>query len=113
MGKWPRPFRWLALVAILVASGLWFGHSSPAGAQSRIDQDALSASDVEAVVRSAAEALDDPGLAVAVVDRTGRILGVYERPDAGPGAGDIAVSVARTGAFFSNDQAPLSSRTVR
>jgi len=27
--------------------------------------------------------------------------------------GDLAVSLARTGAFFSNDQAPLSSRTVR
>jgi uncharacterized protein GlcG (DUF336 family) len=29
------------------------------------------------------------------------------------GANDVAVALARTGAFFSNDQAPLSSRTVR
>jgi hypothetical protein len=28
-------------------------------------------------------------------------------------ANDFAVSLARTGAYFSNDQAPLSSRTVR
>jgi uncharacterized protein GlcG (DUF336 family) len=28
-------------------------------------------------------------------------------------ANDVAVALARTGAFFSNDQAPLSSRTVR
>ena len=28
-------------------------------------------------------------------------------------ADELAVSLARTGAFFSNDQAPLSSRTVR
>jgi hypothetical protein len=29
------------------------------------------------------------------------------------GAADAAVAPARTGAFFSHDQAPLSSRTVR
>src|SRR5262249_52281848 len=29
------------------------------------------------------------------------------------GDADLAVSLARTGAFFSNDEAPLSSRTVR
>src|SRR5271165_6029067 len=28
-------------------------------------------------------------------------------------ANDVAVALARTGALFSNDQAPLSSRTVR
>jgi len=28
-------------------------------------------------------------------------------------ANDVAVALARTGAFFSNDEAPLSSRTVR
>src|SRR5258707_9419863 len=28
-------------------------------------------------------------------------------------AKDVAVALARTGAFFSNDEAPLSSRTVR
>src|SRR5260370_29554869 len=28
-------------------------------------------------------------------------------------ANDVAVALARTGAFFSNDESPLSSRTVR
>jgi uncharacterized protein GlcG (DUF336 family) len=50
-------------------------------------------------------------------------LGVYRKPSAPSlvtgnfsaqvDANELAVSLARTGAFFSNDQAPLSSRTVR
>ncbi|MGA8143609.1 MAG: heme-binding protein [Candidatus Acidiferrales bacterium] len=62
-------------------------------------------------------------MAIAVVDRLGRILAVYKQPDTPPSlpgnfgapvpADELAVSLARTGAYFSNDQAPLSSRTVR
>src|SRR5256885_7903859 len=62
-------------------------------------------------------------MAVAVVDRAGFVLGVFRTqnaPAAAVGnfgqvqdANDVAVALARTGAFFSNDQAPLSSRTVR
>ena len=52
-------------------------------------------------------------LDVAVADRTGTILGVYVRPDAAADVPDVAASLARTAAFFSDDQAPLSSRTVR
>jgi len=62
-------------------------------------------------------------MVIAVVDRAGRILGVYRKPaapalatgnfDAQVDVNELAVSLARTGAFFSNDQAPLSSRTVR
>jgi uncharacterized protein GlcG (DUF336 family) len=73
----------------------------------------LTSEDVMAVVTTAAQALSDDSLAVAVSDRAGTILGVYARPGAGLSAQDTAVSLARTGAFFSNDQAPLSSRTVR
>ena len=50
-------------------------------------------------------------------------MGVFRKPNApatAPGnfgvpvnANDLAVSLARSGAFFSNNQAPLSSRTVR
>src|SRR4029077_2902375 len=58
-------------------------------------------------------ALDDPTLAAAVVDRAGQILAAYARPGAAARSADEAVSLARTGAFFSNDRAPLSSRTVR
>jgi uncharacterized protein GlcG (DUF336 family) len=62
-------------------------------------------------------------MVIAVVDRAGRVLGVYRKPAAPALAtgnfgaqvdsNELAVSLARTGAFFSNDQAPLSSRTVR
>jgi len=62
-------------------------------------------------------------MVVAVVDRAGFVLGIYRTQNA-PGtavgnfnttvdANDLAVALARTGAFFSNNQAPLSSRTVR
>jgi len=83
----------------------------------------LTQSDVSAIVQAAAEAVNSDTLVIAVVDRLGRILAVYKEPSA-PAlvqgnfsqmvpADDLAISLARTGAFFSNDQAPLSSRTVR
>src|SRR5438046_8874606 len=59
----------------------------------------------------------------AVTDREGQVLAVLRKPDAPAtvignfgvtvNANDFAVSLARTASFFSNDQAPLSSRTVR
>ena len=73
----------------------------------------LSAADAAAVIRAAVTALNDATLSAAVVDRTGQVLAAYARPGAAPRAPDEAVSLARTGAFFSNDHAPLSSRTVR
>jgi len=83
----------------------------------------LTQADVSAVVQAAATAAQSDTMAIAVVDRLGRILAVYKGPSAPaqvPGnfgamvpADDLAVSLARTGAFFSNNQAPLSSRTVR
>jgi uncharacterized protein GlcG (DUF336 family) len=73
----------------------------------------LTADDVRAVLTVAASALGNDTLSAAVVDRTGNILGVYTRPGADERSPDIAVSVARSGALFANDQAPLSSRTVR
>jgi uncharacterized protein GlcG (DUF336 family) len=73
----------------------------------------LNADDVRAVLTIAATALGDETLAAAVVDRTGNILGVYTRAGADERSPDVAVSLARAAALFSNDQAPLSSRTVR
>jgi uncharacterized protein GlcG (DUF336 family) len=73
----------------------------------------LAPSEVMAVLAAGASSLSDSTLAIAVVDRTGTILGIYRRPGAPATAADLAVSLARTGAFFANDQAPLSSRTVR
>ncbi len=85
-------------------------------------QTILTQDDVRSVVQQAAESVDTP-LVIAVTDRQGDILAIYRKagaPDQAVGnfsqsvdSGELAVALARTGAFFSNDQAPLSSRTVR
>jgi uncharacterized protein GlcG (DUF336 family) len=98
----------LALAVVLVAGTPVAVHAQ-AGGTAQI----LTAQDVAAIINTAAGALADDTLAVAVVDRAGTILGVYRRPGAAPRTPDIAVSLARTTAYFSNDQAPLASRTVR
>ena len=83
----------------------------------------LTAADVRAIIQRAAESIDATTMVIAVTDREGNVLGVFRKPDAPStflgnfgvslDANDLAVSLARTGAFFSNSQAPLSSRTVR
>ena len=92
----------------------------------------LTAQDAMDAVRTAATAISATNIIIAVVDRTGVPLAVYLGPTATAGdiitggivsnlyqggapvlATDYAVGLARTGAFFSNNQAPLSSRTVR
>ena len=73
----------------------------------------LSAAEVQAIVNAAASALNVNTATIAVVDRTGRALAVFRQPNANPANDDLALAVARTPAFFSNSQAPLSSRTVR
>lgn len=83
----------------------------------------LTAADVSSLVQSAAQAADPNTMVIAVVDRSGVVLGVYRKPAAHTLAtgnfsaqvdtNELAVSLARTAAFFSNNQAPLSSRTVR
>jgi len=82
----------------------------------------LTAADVATVVQNAVLAVDAP-MVVAVVDRPGNILAVFATPGAPTtaignfgntvSANELAVGLARTAAYFSNDQAPLSSRTVR
>jgi uncharacterized protein GlcG (DUF336 family) len=83
----------------------------------------LTAADVQSVIQNAAQSVNTTTLVIAVTDRQGDILGLFREPNAAPTAignfstpqdiDEVAVSLARTGAFFSNDQAPLSSRTVR
>ena len=73
----------------------------------------LSAAEVDTLVKAAAGAVDAAGLVVAVVDRAGNPLAVYSRASASNDAVETALSLARTGAFFSHNEAPLSSRTVR
>jgi len=82
----------------------------------------LTAADVQQVVQDAAQSVNVP-LVIAVVDRAGNILAVFQTPGAPAtsignfgatvGSNDLAISLARTAALFSNDQAPLSSRTIR
>ncbi|MGB8475622.1 MAG: heme-binding protein [Candidatus Acidiferrum sp.] len=82
----------------------------------------LQIADVQNIVQAAVNSAN-VDMVVAVVDRAGSVLGVYRTQNAPStalgnfgqslDANDVAVALARTGAFFSNDQAPLSSRTVR
>lgn len=85
----------------------------------------LTMGEVDQIVRAAAAAVSTDTLVIAVTDRQGKVLGVFHKAGALLGtlslgnfsvmenADDVAVELARTGAFFSNDQAPLTSRTVR
>jgi uncharacterized protein GlcG (DUF336 family) len=83
----------------------------------------LTTQDVSALLERAAAATDVNGAIIAVVDRNGTILGVRVESGVSPEitgnttnlvfAVDGAVSLARTGAYFANDTAPLTSRTIQ
>ncbi|HEV3003603.1 MAG TPA: DUF4214 domain-containing protein, partial [Pirellulales bacterium] len=83
----------------------------------------LSADDVQQLLNRAQAASVRQDAIIAVVDRNGNILGVRTeaaveamyagRPDDVVFAIDGAVSLARSGAFFSSNQGALTSRTVR
>jgi uncharacterized protein GlcG (DUF336 family) len=82
----------------------------------------ITTSEVSTLLERAAAATPSDDAIVAVVDRAGNILGVRVEGNVSPVllanttqltfAIDGAVSLARTAAYFSNDQAPLTSRTV-
>src|SRR5262249_57708758 len=82
----------------------------------------LTAVEAQSVVQNSAIAVDVP-FVIAVTDRGGHILAVFQKTGAPATATgnfgasvattELAVALARTASFFSNDQAPLSSRTVR
>jgi uncharacterized protein GlcG (DUF336 family) len=82
----------------------------------------ITPSDVTGLLNRAAAASSATEAIIAVVDRSGNILGVRVEKDVPIATADTttldfaidgAVSLARTGAFFANGQAPLTSRTVR
>ena len=74
----------------------------------------LSPAEVDTIVKAALSAVSSATpISVGVVDRTGRPLAVYQQAGATIDQADEALGVARTAAFFSNSQAPLSSRTIR
>ena len=82
----------------------------------------LTAAEVQSIATAAAASVNVP-LTIAISDRRGVILAVYQSTGAAATAvsnfgstvpaDEEAAALARTAAFFSNDQAPLSSRTVR
>ncbi len=108
------------LAMLLVSCG--GGSSTPVSPPPVASVEPLQIADVQNIVQAAVNSAN-VDMAVAVVDRAGFVLGVYRTQNAPAtaignfgqtlDANDLAVALARTGAFFSNDQAPLSSRTVR
>src|SRR5580693_553930 len=112
----------LAGVLALLLVGCGGGSSTPVSPPPIATVQALQIADVQKIVQGAVNSAN-VDMVVAVVDRAGFVLGVFRTQNAPAlalgnfgqtlSANDVAVSLARTGAFFSNDQAPLSSRTVR
>jgi uncharacterized protein GlcG (DUF336 family) len=116
----------ICVCILLMFWGCAGGNQPPApGAPPPGQQDTsaiLTKADVDKVVQSAAASVN-VGVTVAVTDRQGDILAVYRKPGTPATSrgnygnmvdtNELAVGLARTASFFSNDQAPLSSRTVR
>ena len=83
----------------------------------------LTPSDVSGYLNAAAAATASDAAIVAIVDRGGRLLGVRVEGNVSPAitgnkeklvfAIDGAIAEARTAAFFANDTAPLTSRTIQ
>ena len=79
----------------------------------RLHAQQLTAAEVQSVVAAAASAAAGEGMAVVVVDRPGNVLAIFRRSQSTDLEVEKALTLARSGAFFSSDQTPLSSRTVR
>ena len=83
----------------------------------------LTADDVQSILDRATEATSSRDAIIAIVDRNGNLLGVraedgvdpaiFASPEAESFAVDGAMAKARTGAFFANNEAPLTSRTIQ
>jgi uncharacterized protein GlcG (DUF336 family) len=83
----------------------------------------LDTTEVAALLQRAAAATSSNDAIIAVVDRSGRLLGLRVESGVDPAitgdthqlvfAVDGAIAKARTGAFFGNNQAPLTSRTIQ
>lgn len=105
--SWGAVHRAVSPVAEIQCSDGAIGNAAPQSFRT------LSGSDVAAIVGAAAASLDSDTMTIAVVDRAGNPLALFRKPNADPANDDRAVGLARTAAFFSNNMAPLSSRTVR
>src|SRR5215472_4413268 len=112
----------VALAVLLFGCGGGSQSSPPVSPPPPLAVQPLQVSDVQKIVQAAVNSVN-VDMVVAVVDRAGFVLGVFRTQNApitaignfgqSQDANELAVALARTGAFFSNDQAPLSSRTVR
>ena len=110
------------LAFLLLGCGGGSGSGAPVSPPVVASVQPLQIADVQNIVQAAVNSAN-VDMVVAVVDRAGFVLGVFRTQNAPTtavgnfgqslDANDVAVALARTGAFFSNDQAPLSSRTVR
>ncbi len=83
----------------------------------------LNTADVATLLQRAAAASASNDAIIAIVDRGGRLLGLRVESGVSPNllndnglfsfAADGAIALARTAAFFANNGAPLTSRTVQ
>jgi uncharacterized protein GlcG (DUF336 family) len=90
--------------------------------QFTLTEPTLQAAEVEILLERAAVATSSNDAIIAIVDRNGTILGVHIEGGVSPAitgnpalltfAIDGAVAKARTAAFFANNTAPLTSRTI-
>lgn len=88
-----------------------------------LPQETITAAEVETLLQRAAAASSTEDAIIVIVDRNGRILGVRVEGNVDPAitgdpamlvfAIDGALAKARTGAFFGNNEAPLTSRTIQ
>jgi len=113
------------LVALLTAAAVMRGPTGTTAAGPR-----LSAHDLQTIMNAAVATANKtaslPGLRtfvsgtpkkatrmwIAIVDREGHLLALHGMTDAWVGSQDIAISKARTAAFFSSDQNALTSRII-
>lgn len=112
----------MAIVGLYGCGGLGGTPNPPAA--NGIGQGVLTSAEVQGVVQRAAQSINS-NMSIAVSDRTGRLLAVFRKFGANPSSinarkqlvpnddDETAAGLARTAAFFSHNQAPLSSRTVR
>jgi uncharacterized protein GlcG (DUF336 family) len=108
---------------IVPSSGAAGFNAAPNAAEQLGSQNLLLASEVQTLLERASRMSPSNDAIIAIVDRTGQILGVRVEAGVDPSlridptrlafAIDGAVAKARTAAFFSSNEAPLTSRTVR
>jgi uncharacterized protein GlcG (DUF336 family) len=115
------------ILTLLVAGGVLLSCGGVGGSPNPVGPPpvpvTLAQADVDSIVQAVAQSAVAP-MVIAVADRAGCILAIFVTQPNAPATGvgnfgqsedaqELAVALARTAAFFSNDQAPLSTRTVR